>query len=254
MNQTADETWHYTHEGERVGPVSFSTLRIKAGEGALHPRLDMVWTQGMAEWKPAGEVDGLFERKVIVEEQPAPVAPDPYTPPTQQEAAEMLTQTGNWPGERRRGFYLATVVFPIIGIFGISSAVTLLRGHLGQETREMMIAGAVLLLFILMIYSGIQRLANVGMSRWWYLGNLVPILNLWVSYRMYVCPAGYAYHKKLDTAGVILAILFWLMIVLVLLSVIAMIAVIFGMAGNPEIQKQFNDAFQEALKQQPAGP
>jgi hypothetical protein len=91
------------------------------------------------------------------------------------------------------------------------------------------------------------------MSRWWYLGNLVPILNLWVSYRMYVCPAGYAYHKKLDTIGVVLAILYWLMIALALLAVLAMIAVFFGMAGNPEIQQQFNDAIQEALRRQAAG-
>ncbi|MCU0753309.1 MAG: DUF4339 domain-containing protein [Akkermansiaceae bacterium] len=224
MNQTAQEAWFYTREGERLGPVSLADLRIKAVEGTLHPRLDMVWTQGMAEWKPAGEIDGLFERRTVVEElAAAPAAPDPYAAPAHAEAAEMLATEGGWPGARRRSFYLMTMVFPFVWNLGFAAA------------------GAFL------------RLANVGMSRWWYLGNLVPILNLWVGYRMYVCPAGYAYHKKLDTAGVVLAILYWLMIIMALLAVLAVIAVLFGMAGSPELRLQFDEAIREAMRRQSAG-
>jgi uncharacterized membrane protein YhaH (DUF805 family) len=253
MNQVAQDAWFYTREGERIGPVNLAELRIKAGEGALHPRLDMVWTQGMAEWKPAGEIEGLFERKVVVEEETAPAKADPYMPPSHQEAAEMLSQEGGWPGARRRSFYLMTMVFPFVWNLGFAAAGAFLGEQFGPGILQVMLVAAMLVPWILIIYFGLQRLANVGMSRWWYLGNLVPILNLWVSYRMYVCPAGYAYHKKLDTIGVVLAILYWLMIALALLAVLAMIAVFFGMAGNPEIQQQFNDAIQEALRRQAAG-
>jgi hypothetical protein len=60
-NPTAD-AWFYTRDGERVGPVALADLRELAESGALNPRLDMCWTQGMAEWKPAGEIDGLFKK------------------------------------------------------------------------------------------------------------------------------------------------------------------------------------------------
>ena len=58
MNDTPQDAWFYSSEGERIGPVTFAELRVKASEAALNPRLDMVWTQGMAEWKPAGEIEG----------------------------------------------------------------------------------------------------------------------------------------------------------------------------------------------------
>jgi uncharacterized membrane protein YhaH (DUF805 family) len=255
MKQGADDAWFYTRGGERIGPVSLSELRIKAGEGALHPRLDMAWTQGMDEWKPAGDIDGLFERKTVVEEvAAAPATPDPYQPPAHQEAAALLAQDGNWPGARRRTFYLMTLVFPFVWNFCCAALGGFFAERAGPELIGVLMVVAMILPVILSIYVGVQRLANTGMSRWWYLGNLVPILNFWVGYRMFVCPAGYAYHKKLDTIGVVLAVIYWLLIALWLLAMIAIVAVFFGLAGNPEIRQQFNDALQEALKQQPAAP
>jgi hypothetical protein len=47
------------------------------------------------------------------------------------------------------------------------------------------------------------------MSRWWYLAVFAPILNLWLGYRCVACPPGYAYYKKMDAAGIGLAILYW---------------------------------------------
>jgi len=255
MNQIAQDAWFYTHEGEQIGPVSLAELRIKAGEGALHPRLDMAWKQGMDEWKPAGEIEGLFERKTVVEEvEAAPATPDPYQPPAHQEAAEMLAKDGGWPGARRRSFYLMTMVFPFVWNFLVAASGGFFGEQFGPRIMGGLMVAAMLLPFILIIYFGVQRIANVGMSRWWYLGNLVPFLNLWVGYRMCVCPAGYAYHKKLDAIGVVLAVFYWLLIALWLLALIAIIAVFFGMAGSPEIRQQINDAYQEALRHKPAAP
>ena len=147
-----------------------------------------------------------------------------------------------------------TMVFPFVWNFGIAASGTFLNEQFGPRLMGVMTVAAMLLPIILAIYFGVQRLANVGMSRWWYLANLVPVLNFWVGYRMYVCPAGYAYHKKLDAIGVVLAILYWLMIALGLLAMLAMVAVFFGMAGNPEIRQQINDAIQEGLRHNPAAP
>ncbi|MES2921489.1 MAG: DUF4339 domain-containing protein [Verrucomicrobiota bacterium] len=74
MNATQQDAWFYTRGGERTGPVTFSELQMKAAESNLNPRLDMVWRQGMDEWKPAGEIDGLFEKRAAPEKIEKPLA------------------------------------------------------------------------------------------------------------------------------------------------------------------------------------
>jgi hypothetical protein len=253
MKEGAQEAWHYTHEGERIGPVSLAELRIKAKEGSLHPRLDMVWTPGMAEWKPAGEIEGLFERKAPADAPPVPAAaaatPDPYIPPSSNESGSVMTQTDGWPGLERRGFYLRCSILLLISNYGFAIAEMLLGETVPKQSLEIFGLLVLIIPFLLGVYFSLQRLANVGMSRWWYLGCLVPLLNLWICYRMYVCPPGYAYHKKMDRAGVFLAVLFWLSIVLLLLLVAAV--VVLTMLDNPETRKILNEVM-ESSKQQPA--
>jgi hypothetical protein len=99
------------------------------------------------------------------------------------------------------------------------------------------------------IYYGLLRLVNLGMSRWWYLANFVPILNLWIGYRCFVCPAGYAYHKKLDGIGVALAIFYWLLVALTILAVVAIVALLLGAVGNPALQEQVQDFIRAAQEQ-----
>jgi hypothetical protein len=99
---------------------------------------------------------------------------------------------------------------------------------------------------VVVIHISLMRFVNLGMSRWWFFGNFVPILHLWVAYRLYVCPAGYAYHKKLDPIGVVLAVLFWLMLSCALLFLALILAVIFGAIANPEMQKMIEEAIRTA--------
>lgn len=243
MSEAPGNGWFYTRQGQQVGPVAFAELQEKARAGELNPRLDMAWTQGMADWKPAGEIEDLFEKRAPAEapEALAPAA-DPYTPPQQNEAVGMLGPEGGWPGARRRSFYLMTILFPILWNIGFAFVVPLLQQQFGKEITGVATIGAMFIPWIVAIAYGLKRLVNLGMSRWWYLGNFVPILNLWVSYRMYVCPAGYAFHKKLDGAGVALAILYWLMILLIVLMVASFIAMMMGAIGSPEIQQQIEEA------------
>jgi uncharacterized membrane protein YhaH (DUF805 family) len=99
---------------------------------------------------------------------------------------------------------------------------------------------------ILAIAFYLKRFVNLGMSRWWFLGVFVPFLNLWVGYRAYCCPGGFAFHKKLDGIGLVLAILYWLLIALYLLAIIAAIAVMMGTIGDPDLKKQLQEAFEQA--------
>ena len=243
MNEMAQDAWFYTREGERIGPVTLADLRVKAAESALNPRLDMVWTQGMAEWKPAGEIDGLFEKRAAPEPQESLAPPaDPYKSPKSLSVEDQMSLEGNWPGARRRSFLVMTILFPVVWNVVVPISAGFLAGSLGPEIMNFVLIGAVCLPVVVTIYFGLMRLVNLGMSRWWFLGNFVPLLNFWVGYRTFACPAGYAYHKKLDGAGIFLAIVYWLMILLVIVSIIAAVAILVGAIGDPELRQQLENA------------
>jgi hypothetical protein len=249
MNETTPDAWFYSREGERIGPVTFADLKIKAIEAGLNPRLDMVWTHGMPEWKPAGEIDGLFERRSAPEVMETERSADPYRPPEHESSEEIMGQEGEWPGARRRSFLAASLLFPVLWGAGIAFAVPALTNQFGQEIMDIVVPASNIVPLIVGLYFGLMRLVNLGMSKWWYLANFVPILNFWIGYRCFACPAGYAYHKKLDGVGIFLAIIYWLMIVVALLAVAAVIAMIFGAFG-PEFKQQFQEILQKSVEAQ----
>lgn len=240
------DIWYYTREGQRSGPVGFSDLRAKATEAALDPRLDMVWKQGMADWKPAGEIEGLFEKRAASEPEPEPLAPaaGTFTPPKQENLLEGMGMADDWPGARRRSYLFMTILFPFLWSFLFAFIGPLLGAQLGPEIMQYIGLAASILPIIAIIYFSLMRLVNLGMSRWWFLGNFVPVLNFWVGYRCFACPAGYAYHKKLDGAGIALAIFYWLSVVVAILVLAAVVALMFGAVDNPEIQ----DLLREPLR------
>lgn len=249
LNEPPRDAWFYTREGERCGPVTLPELRVKAAEGVLNPRLDMIWTQGMDGWKPSGEIDGLFEKKAPEEKESLAPKADPYTPPRQESVAEAMSRQGGWPGARRRTFLIMTILFPFVWSFVFSFAGAMLSQQLGPEiTAGLNIASSVVP-FIVGIYFGLARLVNLGMSRWWYLGNFVPFLNLWIGYRCFACPAGYAQHKKLDGPGLALAIFYWLLVVLTIVVIVGVIALFFGAVNNPEVKDQLQEAFRGIMEQ-----
>lgn len=251
MNDMQQDAWFYTREGERIGPITFSDLQVKAKESGLNPRLDMVWAQGMAEWKPAGEIEGLFERRGAPEPQEslAPPAPDPYQTPEHDSVAERMSGESDWPGARRRSYLFAILVFPILWNIVIAMCSGLMKQQFGGEIMGLITLGAVCVPPIVSIYYSIQRFPNLGMSRWWFLGNFVPFLNFWTGYRCFACPAGYAYHKKLDGIGILLAIIYWLIVIAAIAVIIAVLAVMFGSLGSPELQQQIQEAIRKASQE-----
>ena len=52
--------WYYSHDGERHGPMSWDQLRALAEAGKLSSD-DLVWNDGMENWREAGRVPGLIE-------------------------------------------------------------------------------------------------------------------------------------------------------------------------------------------------
>lgn len=76
----ASAQWFYTKEGKgKIGPFSPTELRARAKSGEL-ASTDMVWKQGMAQWRAAGTIKGLFTS--LDSAPPArKLAPNPVTPP-----------------------------------------------------------------------------------------------------------------------------------------------------------------------------
>lgn len=52
------QEWYYTQGDRKVGPVSVKELKQAAADGTMQPT-DLVWTEGMREWKEARTVKGL---------------------------------------------------------------------------------------------------------------------------------------------------------------------------------------------------
>jgi hypothetical protein len=231
MTELPQDAWFYSREGERLGPVTLAELRAKVLRDEINPRLDLVWTQGMTDWKPAGEIDALFERRT----SELPPAPNPYTSPQAESTQEMLQRQGDWPGVRRRGYLAATLLLPMAWNVALGLVPVIFGQAMEPALLGKIALGGALVLCLIALYCGLQRFSNLGMSRWWYFGNFVPILNLWVGYRCFACPAGYAYHKKMDGIGIALAIVYWLLIATVILVLIALIAVLLAYADDPRV-------------------
>ena len=76
--------WYYAKDGQQNGPVSTDEILRLFGTSTIGPK-DLVWREGMVEWKPAGEVPELAAKPpappVATGAASAPAAVDPYRPP-----------------------------------------------------------------------------------------------------------------------------------------------------------------------------
>lgn len=206
------DVWFYAKGADRFGPFSYAHLTVLAKEGGLDPRLDLVWRTGMADWLPAGEVEGLFERRAPAPgTEPAALSPSGAAVWAQAPGYdEAPMPRAKYPGTGRFGyFFWLAIVLPLLAMaFGF--AFPTLRGAVGEGYAAWLPAAFLALAGLLALGVVLARLRNVGMSGWWLPGFLVPVLNLWLGYRLFACPPGYAAVGKLDGIGVVLAIVYWL--------------------------------------------
>ena len=61
---------------------------------------------------------------------------------------------------------------------------------------------------VALVLPAVLRLRNLGMSGWWCLAYLLPIIDLWLIWRLVACPVGYSDHRQLDLVGKILSAFF----------------------------------------------
>src|SRR5262245_6870782 len=79
----AETQWFYSSDGGQAGPVSDVELKALATSGQLKPN-DLVWRDGLADWKPATTVPGLFDAIPVatpaapsIQRRPVVAAPAP---------------------------------------------------------------------------------------------------------------------------------------------------------------------------------
>lgn len=225
--------WFVTHEGKQFGPVSIEDLKFEVKRGELNPRLDMVWKEGMGDWMPAGEVPGLFEKNV--EAEVAETAKEttgnftPYTPGETEEERERIK--GNWPGAGRGSYFFMNLIFPLLFSAGAGAATPLIASKMDPAIFGIVAIVLYLVPLLLSVVYTLMRFRNLGMSRWWLIGQLVPLLNIWLTYRLFACPPGYAQNKKLDGLGWFLAVIYWLF---ALIMALAVASYIFMITMGPE--------------------
>jgi len=73
--------WYYSRDGKDYGPVSSAELKSLAASRQLR-KTDLLWREGMAEWKTAGQIPNLFPEEdapaIVVSKEPAET--DPFAP------------------------------------------------------------------------------------------------------------------------------------------------------------------------------
>lgn len=247
------KVWYVTHEGQQFGPVTMEDLKYEADRGELNPRLDMVWNKNMEDWIPSGQIKGIFEKnsetevaavpKVEIEPEtvvetrtatPAEITATQVTETTtavSQFEAEETTENatlidGKCGGTSRGGFIFICYVFPFLWFFGIVFLAKYLEGKVTPGILGMSMLVATIVPVILAIIVIFRRFKNLGMSIAWFFGLLIPILNVWLGFRLFACPEDYAAHKKLDGIGWFLAILYWLPIVVAVLATVFSVVVL----------------------------
>lgn len=256
MSYTINDAWFYSTNGQQHGPVTRAELEKIIVEEKLHPRYTQCWTKGMDHWKPAGEIEGLCKIDAPPPQLPNTTRQEPPRQLAKRSESELECElrNANWPGFSRRYFIFGTWLLPLL----IGAAMAALAWYLsdGQDPAELtvlpwLLAITVTLVVVVVIAIWLGRLSNLGMSRWWFLGSFVPLLNIWVGFRALCCPAGYEYHRKMDGLGVFLAILYWGFIALWVLSVVVSIIAALGMLGGTAFE--FNELIErvrEEMEQQ----
>lgn len=226
--------------------------------GEVKANTTLAWKEGMAEWKTFAEsgllkeiamgstqaaTGGLQTPSAIANPQTAAApaaaaqtspqttgALNPYAAPASSVSTSSdFGQALEYPGIGRLPYFLWQMGISVVA-YGLLFAVIL--GSSGSGSSDGMLGGFLVVMAIVSaaaIYLGVKRVQNLGMSGWAILWSLVPIISVWISWRMFACPPGYDDHKQLDTAGKVLT---GLMIGMFVLAIVANVIVAFSGAGS----------------------
>lgn len=242
--------WFLIHEGQQTGPHSIAQLKTKASSSEIDPRLDKVWSEGMDDWIPAGELEGLFQRNEPTPPPPPTPSPSPQPnhPATQQPLQPTPTEALQPGGTNRRGYLFVTLIFPALWAVITSFMANFIGGEIDPNLLNNIVTASYLIPLLISIAATASRFRNLYMSRLWLLGLLIPILNLWLGYRLFACPHGYAVHHKLDGTGWLLTILYWASIFILFAASILLSLTFTDTLPGHELTKPLHDLINPHLE------
>lgn len=152
--------WYYASNNQRIGPVTVEQLRHLLSVGSVGAN-DLIWTEGMADWQPAGSVPGLMTAP------PPQPQPPPYDPHGHGQPQPYHPQPGppsplgyDGYGGRSRpshqgmaiaGFVLAFVIAPL-GLIFSWVALNGMRASGNDEGKGFAIAGLVLSILVVGVW------------------------------------------------------------------------------------------------------
>ena len=177
LTPAMSDQWHLLQEGQQYGPYTGDQLVEFANEGRI-VRESMVWAEGMAEWVPAGQVEGLFPPEPAaapVVAAPAWAPPGAHRPafmtggataagqlgrgaPQQRRPANLFGQQmaepgGNYPPMDTTGASFGLLAGMLGGGFGLFILVIFLAGS-GVINSDKLEGAQLMLLVVLLILGG----------------------------------------------------------------------------------------------------
>ena len=240
------QQWFFSSGGERFGPVGFDYLLELAQRGGLDPRNDLVWSTCLNDWEPAGEVEGLFERRAVRKDDASLDGSNSFA--QTGEYTEKPIPKAHFPGTGRVGYVMGTLVIPVLMIVGWQFAVPLMKPYAPEAYAGYLPMVVFPLAGFLSLMSVLNRFHNLGMTRWWFFGFVIPVLNFWLGFRCLACPAGYAVRKKLDGMGKLVAVLYWVAILSGIGLMAAGMVGAFGELKDSGIISDFTKQFEDLRK------
>jgi uncharacterized RDD family membrane protein YckC len=69
----SNPVWFYAKDGQQVGPATLEEIQALARAGSVR-REDLIWTEGMSQWTPAGSVASIFPSGAVAPGVAAPPA------------------------------------------------------------------------------------------------------------------------------------------------------------------------------------
>ena len=207
--------WFLSHAGKKSGPMRAKQIARLIAGGAFRANEAKVWKEGMVHWETIADSGLLTEASLEPEIAAEPEAEEqnpqsPYKAPESPltSAKEQLGEF-SYGGIGRLAYFFGplgiAILFYVIVFLVLGVTISL---DAGETTLTGMVVVAYLGVLGVIIWMHVARIRNLGMSAWWFFGLLVPILNVWLQWRLTVCPEGYANHRQLDTAGKVLTFFF----------------------------------------------
>lgn len=231
MNQ-----WYYLKEGKEEGPVTAQQIAALVKDRTLSTTDLMVWRDGLPEWQFWKDSGIQKEAPIIAPPSlspsipapslstPSPSAPslsttapvqsvgtNPYLLSERNQSAlskALPDNNSGYSGYGRLRYFLSSMVVTL-GFYGLLFAIMFGLYKASSSTSPLVVGLITMLLmggFMTgMFYIGVQRVRNLGMSGWAVLWTLVPIMSIWIGWRMIACPEGYEDHRTLDTPAKIIS-------------------------------------------------